>query len=95
MRRSTTPSTLNEAHNDWAQWTAEGGLPFGLALAAVAIGAALLAWRNIWGIGIAFVFLHGFIDYPIQEPVIGAILFVLIGAMIATDAERRRSKLHT
>jgi O-antigen ligase len=77
----------NEAHNDWAQWTAEGGVLFGLALAAVAIGAAVLAWRTIWGLGVVFVFLHSFIDYPTREPVIGAILFILIGAMIASDVE--------
>jgi O-antigen ligase len=77
----------NEAHNDWAQWAAEGGVLFGLALAAVAIGAAILAWRTIWGLGVVFVFLHSFIDYPTREPVIGAILFVLIGAMIAADVQ--------
>ncbi|HEY3836262.1 MAG TPA: O-antigen ligase family protein [Bryobacteraceae bacterium] len=79
----------NEAHNDWAQWTAEGGIPFGLALAAVALGATLLAWRTLWGLGVVFVFLHSFIDYPTREPVIGAILFVLIGAMIASSAQPR------
>jgi O-antigen ligase len=77
----------NEAHNDWAQWTAEGGVPFGMALALVALGAALLAWRTLWGLGVVFVLLHSFIDYPMREPVIGAILFVLIGAMIAADGE--------
>lgn len=75
----------NEAHNDWAQWTAEGGLPFALALGALAVGAAILAWRTVWGMGVVFVFLHSSIDYPIREPVIGAILFVLIGAMVACD----------
>jgi len=75
----------NEAHNDWAQWTAEGGVVFGLSLAVLAIGAARLAWRNLWGLGVVFVLLHSFIDYPMREPVIGAVLFVLIGAMIATD----------
>jgi O-antigen ligase len=89
----------NEAHNDWAQWTAEGGIFFGLALAAVAIGATLLAWRTLWGLGVVFVFAHSFIDYPTREPVIGAILFVLIGAMMATGVQKnkpqngRRSKL--
>ena len=80
----------NEAHNDWAQWTAEGGIFFGLALAAVAVGAAILAWRTVWGLGVVFVFAHSLIDYPIREPVIGAILFVLIGAMIAANVERGR-----
>lgn len=79
----------NEAHNDWAQWTAEGGIPFGMALAVVALGAAVLAWRTLWGLGVTFVFLHSFIDYPIREPVIGAIVFVLIGAMLAADSEGR------
>jgi O-antigen ligase len=80
----------NEAHNDWAQWTAEGGMPFGLALAVVAAGAAILAWRTVWGLGVVLVFAHSFIDYPLREPVIGAILFVLIGAMIAAEVEGGR-----
>lgn len=75
----------NEAHDDWAQWTAEGGIIFGACLAVVAIGAAILAWRSVWGVGVVFVFLHSLIDYPTREPVIGAILFALIGAMIAVD----------
>jgi hypothetical protein len=82
----------NEAHNDWAQWTAEGGIPFGVALAALAAGCALLAWRTIWGLGTVFVFAHSTIDYPTREPVIGAILFVLIGAMIATDVQKGRRR---
>ena len=77
----------NEAHNDWAQWTAEGGVFFGLALAVLAAGAAILAWRTVWGLGVVFVFAHSLIDYPLREPVIGAILFVLIGAMIAANVE--------
>jgi O-antigen ligase len=86
----------NEAHNDWAQWTAEGGIFFGMALAAVALSAAILAWRTVWGLGVVFVFLHSYIDYPLREPVVAAILFVLIGAMVATHRERehraRRSR---
>jgi O-antigen ligase len=82
----------NEAHNDWLQWTAEGGIFFGLALVAVAAGATLLAWRTLWGLGVVFVFLHSLIDYPIREPVIGAILFVLIGAVIATDFHSGRRR---
>jgi O-antigen ligase len=74
---------VNQAHNDWLQWTAEGGVFFGLALALLAGGASILAWRTLWGVGVFFVFLHSWIDYPTGEPVIGAILFVLIGAMIA------------
>jgi O-antigen ligase len=74
---------VNQAHNDWLQWTAEGGIIFGLALASLAGGASILAWRTLWGVGVFFVFLHSWIDYPTGEPVIGAILFVLIGAMIA------------
>jgi hypothetical protein len=42
---------MNQAHNDWAQWAAEGGLPF---LACLLVFAAL-SWkpaiRSIYGVG--------------------------------------------
>lgn len=79
----------NAAHNDWAQWTAEGGVLFALLLLFVAARSAALAWRWMWGAGVMFVFLHSFIDYPTREPVIGAILFAILGAMVAAAEEHR------
>ncbi len=82
----------NQAHNDWAQWAAEGGLPFVLFLAATAGVASLLAWRYLWGLGVTAVFIHSFVDYPTREPVIGALLFTLTGAMAAASWTRKRRR---
>ena len=43
---------VNQAHSDWLQWTAEGGLPVGLAMLALALWGARPAIRSIWGIGV-------------------------------------------
>jgi hypothetical protein len=73
----------NHAHCDWAEWAAEGGLPL-LALAAtLACGAFFLSARRPWGIGVAAVFLHALVDYPMQKPALAALAFALLGALAA------------
>ncbi len=78
---------VNQAHNDWLQWAAEGGLPFlaiQLCLAAMAIPAA---WRSVWGIGLISVWMHCLVDYPLQQrPAIGAWFFVLLGVLAACQS---------
>jgi O-antigen ligase len=63
---------VNQAHSDWLQWTAEGGLPVGLAMLSVAVWAIKPALRSIWGIGILAVLLHAAFDYPFSRPAVGA-----------------------
>ncbi len=75
----------NEAHNDWAQWAAEGGLPFMCLLAAIFAGSVRYSWRCPWGIGTSAVLLHAMVDYPTREPIIGALLFAMLGAMAASN----------
>jgi O-antigen ligase len=77
----------NAAHNDWAQWTAEGGIPFALLLFWVMAAAAREALEHPWGAGVVFVLIHSFVDYPTREPIVGAILFSLLGAMVASSAK--------
>ncbi len=83
--------TVNHAHNDWAEWLAEGGLPFLLMLASVAVWAVRPAVRSLWGIGLLSVFLHALVDYPMQRLGLAAWLFVMLGALAAQEGERRRS----
>jgi O-antigen ligase len=77
----------NQAHCDWLQWLAEGGVPM-LGLAAA---FAVLAWRglvrSVWGIGFIAVCVHALIDYPFHQlPVFTALLYA--GAALAVfDAE--------
>lgn len=54
----------NRAHNDWAEWAAEGGIPFAVALFVLVAGAAPAALRSVWGFGLIPVALHALVDYP-------------------------------
>jgi O-antigen ligase len=79
---------VNEAHTDWLQWTAEGGLPAGLAMLSVAIWAARPAFESIWGIGVMAVFIHAAFDYPFSRPAVGAWPFLIL-AMAAARHSRK------
>jgi O-antigen ligase len=80
---------VNQAHNDWAQWAVEGGVPFFAILLALAAMAAPSAVRSVWGIGLVSVWVHCLVEYPLQQrPGIGAWFFVLLGVVAAS---RRRS----
>jgi O-antigen ligase len=79
----------NQAHNDWLQWTAEGGVPFGILMLAIAIATIRPAMRSVWGIGIVSVWLHCLVDYPLQQrPALAAWFFALLGAVAAYRQER-------
>ncbi len=70
----------NQAHDDWAQWAVEGGLPFVVVMLSIAVWSGIQGFRNIWGIGVPVVFLHCLVDYPIQPAASAGILFVLLSA---------------
>lgn len=77
----------NQAHSDWAQWAAEGGIPFFLLMATVAALAIRPAFRSIWGLGLLSVFVHCCIDYPMrQRPALAAFFFALLGILSAYQA---------
>ena len=82
-----TGVVVNQAHNDWAQWAAEGGLPF---LVVMILFAGLLckpAFRSIYGLGVAAVLLHALVDYPMQQrPALAAWWFAMAGAVCARGA---------
>ena len=73
----------NAAHNDWAEWTAEGGFFFPGAI--LVLSALLLqpAIRSIWGLGFIAILLHSWVDYPTREPVILVFWFSIAGALSA------------
>ncbi|MGC9951916.1 MAG: O-antigen ligase family protein [Bryobacteraceae bacterium] len=79
-------SFVNQAHNDWAQWAVEGGVPFFAMLLWLAAMALPAAWRSVWGIGLVSVWVHCLVDYPLQQrPGIGAWFFVLLGVLAASQ----------
>jgi hypothetical protein len=75
----------NQAHNDWAQWLAEGGIPMLLLMAVIAGWAAPRAVRSVWGIGAIAILVHSAVDYPLQRTVMAATFFVLLGALANID----------
>jgi hypothetical protein len=77
----------NQAHNDWAQWAAEGGVPFFLLMVGVVAGAVRPAFRSLWGLGILAVFVHCLVDYPMQQrPALAAFFFAFLGIVMRSDA---------
>lgn len=74
----------NQAHNDWAQWAAEGGLPLFVLMAAMAGLLVRPALRTVWGIGLLAVLLHCLADYHFQQrPVFGYYYFALASVCAA------------
>jgi O-antigen ligase len=80
----------NQAHNDWAQWAAEGGLPFFLLMVAFAALLARRALASVWGLGLVAVLAHCLVDYHFQQrPAFGYYFFALAGVLAAERREGR------
>jgi hypothetical protein len=76
---------INQAHDDWAQWAAEGGLPFVALLLAIAVWSSRRAFRTAWGLGVVAIFVHCLVDYPIQRTGVAFVFFAMLAA-VASDA---------
>lgn len=85
---------VNEAHNDWAQWASEGGLPFFLLMAALVISLVKPSLNSVWGLGVLSVMVHSYVDYPLRDPALGFLWFALAGGLtqIGTHMESRSSE---
>jgi O-antigen ligase len=79
---------VNAAHNDWAQWASDGGLPFLLLMAALTIWVAKPSVYSVWGLGVLSVMIHSYVDYPLRDPVLGFFWFAMAGAL-STGGTRR------
>jgi O-antigen ligase len=86
---------VNEAHCDWLQWVAEGGLPTGVAMLALAVWALRPVWRSIWALGTIAVLLHATLDYPFSRPVMGAWVFLGLGMAVAAEPGKDKPRIET
>lgn len=84
-------AVVEHAHNDWLEWTAEGGIAYAGLWIVFAIRLAPPAIRSIWGLGVPAVFLHACVDYPFARLGIGAWVFSIAGAVLA---QRKPSVAH-
>jgi endonuclease/exonuclease/phosphatase family metal-dependent hydrolase/O-antigen ligase len=76
-------SFVNRAHNDWLQWTAEGGIFFAGLMLVVFLWSIRPAYRSGWGIGVIAICLHAIVDYPFARLGVCAWYFAL-AAMLAS-----------
>ena len=83
---------VNQAHCDWLQWTAEGGLPVGLAMLALALWGIKPAIRSIWGIGVIAVLIHASFDYPFSRPALGAWPILILSMAAASQQTKNLSR---
>lgn len=74
---------VNQAHDDWVQWGAEGGLPLLAIMVGIAAWTFRQAFRTMWGIGAAAVFVHCLVDYPIQRISVSLVMFLMLAALAA------------
>jgi len=81
----------NEAHNDWAQWASDGGIPFALLILGLVVWVAWPGLQCIWGMGILCVAIHSYVDYPIREPALSFLWFTLAGAVAGLMDQLPRS----
>jgi len=75
------PFYANHAHNDWAEFAADGGIPF-LLLVLIPFAAAVpSAVRHTWALGLIAVMLHACVDYPFPRPAVSGWMYALLGAL--------------
>jgi O-antigen ligase len=86
-----TGLVVDHAHDDWAEWAAEGGVPMLLLMLGVAGIGLRPAIRSVWGLGIYAVFLHALVDFPMRIPALAALVFTFLAALSA-DASAANHK---
>jgi len=87
------PFLANHAHNDWAEFAAEGGIPFLMLVAIPFLTAIPLAFRRPWGLGLFATILHACVDYPFPRPAVSGWMFMILAALFMTRKYGRRERL--
>jgi len=84
------PFYANHAHNDWAEFAADGGIPF-LLLVLIPFAAAIpAALRHAWGIGLIAIMAHACVDFPYPRVSVAGWLFLMLGLLYsARDQEAK------
>ncbi len=83
------PFYVNYAHNDWAEFAADGGIPF-LLLVLIPFAAVVpTAIRHPWGLGLVAVMLHACVDFPFPRPAVSGWLFAMLGLLYVARASDR------
>jgi hypothetical protein len=82
-------ASVDHAHSDWLEWTAEGGVLFSAAWIVLALALWRPSVRSVWGIGVPAAFVHALVDHPFARLGVAAWIFLCIGMVMAADAVER------
>jgi hypothetical protein len=86
------PFYVNHAHDDWAEFAAEGGVPFLLLVFIPFAVAVPTAIRHPWGLGLVAVMLHACVDYPFPRPGVSGWMFAMLGLLYMARVSDRRKR---
>jgi len=78
----------NHTHNDWAEFAAEGGLPFLLLILIPCAAAVPVAIRHPWGLGFVAILLHACVDFPFPRLAVSVWIFVMLALLQSAQASR-------
>ncbi len=85
---------VNRAHNDWLQWTAEGGIFFSGLMLVVFFWSIRPAIHSVWGIGVLALCLHALVDYPFARFGVCGWYFALLGMLAVAPLDDRGRSRH-
>ena len=86
---------VNQAHNDYLEWAAEGGIPYACLMLILIVWTIRPALRSVWGVGLLALYLHALVDYPFARLGTCAWFFALAGMLAVQgdrEPERRRRR---
>jgi hypothetical protein len=83
------PFYANHAHNDWAEFSAEGGIPFLLMVFIPFAAIVPVAIRHPWGLGLVATMLHACVDFPFARPSVSGWMFMMLALLYAARSADR------
>jgi O-antigen ligase len=86
------PFYANHVHNDWAEFAAEGGIPFLLLVLIPCAAIIPTAIRHPWGLGLIATMLHACVDFPFPRPAVSGWMLMLMALLYTTRALDRKRK---
>jgi O-antigen polymerase len=77
----------NSAHNEWAQWAVEGGIPLVAAMLGLAGWVLCKVPSSPWAFGLVLVLLHSWVEYPFQRQALAGWFAAMLGllAIVSKD----------
>ncbi|HXE13786.1 MAG TPA: O-antigen ligase family protein [Bryobacteraceae bacterium] len=85
---------VNQAHNDYLEWAAEGGIPYALVMVLLIGWTIRPAFRSVWGIGLVAFALHALVDYPFARLGTCGWYFALAGMLTAQQSSNNHERRH-